>query len=105
MLTGMPQAQILAKTGVPTDAINLAAAIGRQAGVANNPRVALRFLSGRGRFIAHLHDGHDKIGHFVVVNGLDDAGRVLISDPAGLGSTYKMTSNEFIRVWNLEVVF
>lgn len=45
------------------------------------------------------------MGHFVVVDGLDDAGRVLIRDPWGGGSTYTMDLSEFHRVWNGSAVF
>ena len=41
----------------------------------------------------------NKIGHFVVVDGVDDVGRVIIRDPADQ-TIYKMEKKDFLNVWN-----
>ncbi len=51
-----------------------------------------------------MWDSGDKIGHWVVVNGVDDAGRVLIKDPFN-ETRYKMSLDSFKDVWNGQAVY
>ncbi len=53
---------------------------------------------------AEFYEG-GPLGHYVVVNGFDDAGRIITRNPWRGGSTYKMTVKEFQRVWNGNAVF
>ncbi len=56
-------------------------------------------LNKTGSWSAMMWDSGNKIGHWVVVNGVDDAGRVLIKDPFN-GTQYKMGIDSFKDVWN-----
>lgn len=65
-------------------------------------------LKGNRRFITLLDPQGRGGGHFVVVNGLDDAGLVKIQDPRGLG--YKLTQDNFKKIASdsgnyIEVIF
>jgi hypothetical protein len=64
----------------------------------------LSALLGLGRpFGAELYEGGN-LAHLVVVDGMQ-AGQMLIRDSWAGGSTYRMTLQEFLRVWNGNVVF
>jgi filamentous hemagglutinin len=43
--------------------------------------------------------GNGGVDHWVVVDGLDDLGRVMVRDPFQ-GSSYRMLQNEFHAFWN-----
>ncbi len=45
-----------------------------------------------------------ELGHAVVLDGLDEAGNIMIRDPAH-GTRYEMTRAEFMRVWTYIAVF
>lgn len=49
-------------------------------------------------------DSGSKVGHWVLVKGVDDAGNVIIYDPYQ-GSRYLMTEQEFKEVWNGHSVY
>jgi hypothetical protein len=61
---------------------------------------AFRALNGTGSWIAML--GRGKIGHWVVVDGVNAAG-VQIRDPAK--GVVTMATDAFIKEWNGSVVF
>ncbi|MCU1766064.1 hemagglutinin repeat-containing protein [Pseudomonas protegens] len=61
-------------------------------------------LNKTGSWSAMMWDSGNKIGHWVVVNGVDDAGRVLIKDPFN-GTQYKMGIDSFKDVWNGQAVY
>jgi ABC-type bacteriocin/lantibiotic exporter with double-glycine peptidase domain len=44
------------------------------------------------------------IGHFVIVDGTDEDGFVLIRDP-WQGTSYKMTKENFGQYWTTEAIF
>lgn len=44
------------------------------------------------------------IGHLVVVDGIDEAGAIVIRDPWD-STRYKMTQNNFLRYWTTEAIF
>lgn len=65
----------------------------------------LQQLLGLGRpFAAQLRQAGARLDHLVVIDGVD-AGQLLIRDPWGGGSTYRMTMEEFLRVWTGNAVF
>jgi len=51
-----------------------------------------------------MWDSGSKVGHWVVVDGVDGVGRVLIKDPFS-GAQYKMSVEEFKDVWNGHSVY
>jgi filamentous hemagglutinin len=55
-------------------------------------------LSSTGSWGAKLWEEGNKIGHWVVVDGLDDVGRVIIRDP-WQATTYKMDLTKFQNHW------
>lgn len=57
----------------------------------------------KGIFGAVFHEGKP-LGHLVLVDGLDNKGRVRIKDPWD-GTSYKMEEAEFLRVWSGELIF
>ncbi|MCE4056173.1 cysteine peptidase family C39 domain-containing protein [Pseudomonas sp. Au-Pse12] len=61
-------------------------------------------LNKTGSWSAMMWDSGNKIGHWVVVNGVDDVGRVLIKDPFN-GTQYKMGIDSFKDVWNGQAVY
>lgn len=102
MLSGISEADLIQAAGAPTDAASLARAIGGRGGYVGPG--SLNALIDNGPFAAHLYEG-GPMGHFVVVDGLDQLGRIMIRDPWAGGSTYVMSPSEFLRVWNGEAVF
>jgi len=46
-----------------------------------------------------MWDSGNKVGHWVVVKGTDDLGKVIINDPFK-GTRYTMTIDEFKDTWN-----
>ena len=56
-------------------------------------------LNKTGSWMAMFKEFGNKIGHFVVVDGVDDVGRVIIRDPADQ-TIYKMEKKDFLNVWN-----
>lgn len=61
-------------------------------------------LNKTGSWSAMMWDSGSKVGHWVVVTGVDNTGNVLIHDP-WKGASYKMTTKEFNGVWNEIAVF
>ncbi|MEX2337251.1 MAG: cysteine peptidase family C39 domain-containing protein, partial [Aquisalimonadaceae bacterium] len=55
-------------------------------------------LSSTGSWGAQLLEKGNKIGHWVVVDGLDDAGRVIVRDP-WQATKYRMDLTEFQNTW------
>lgn len=55
-------------------------------------------LNQTGSWIAFMKELANPIGHTVVVDGLDAAGRVRVRDPWD-GTRYTMTMSEFLRYW------
>ena len=65
---------------------------------------SLYALSNTGSWGAMMWDSGSKVGHWVLVKGVDDAGNVIIYDPYQ-GSRYLMTEQEFKEVWNGHSVY
>lgn len=104
MLTDIPEADLIRAVGAPTDPSALARGLGgdwRGGYVGPDQLDALTEL---GRpWAAELYEG-GKLGHMVVVDGAE-SGNFLIRDPWAGGSTYQMTTDEFMRVWTGRAVF
>ncbi|WP_315786581.1 RHS repeat-associated core domain-containing protein [Bradyrhizobium sp. SZCCHNR2011] len=103
MLSNISQAALMRAIGAPASSKALAGALGAGWRGGYVGPEALRALLARGPFAAELYEG-GKLSHMVVVDGMK-AGHVLIRDPWGAGSAYRMTIQEFQRVWNGNVVF
>ena len=54
--------------------------------------------------MAELRELGARLGHLVIIDGVDDQERVLIRDPWH-GTSYKMTKIEFINYWTLRGIF
>ncbi len=61
-------------------------------------------LNKTGSWSAMMWDSGSKVGHWVVVNGVDDAGRVIVKDPFQ-GTQYRMEVEKFKEVWNGHSVY
>lgn len=70
----------------------------RGAGVAADDYGTLQGLSSTGSWSAQLWEKGNKIGHWVIVDGLDDADRVMIRDPWN-ATKYKMDLSGFQDTW------
>ncbi|MBE8598262.1 cysteine peptidase family C39 domain-containing protein [Xenorhabdus sp. BG5] len=63
-------------------------------------------LNKMGSWSAVMWDQGSRIGHFVVVIGVDaKTGHVLIKDSWKGGTRYKMTESEFMNTWSGNAVF
>lgn len=74
---------------------------------ANDPVEATRLvhtLNNTGSWVAQFWETGKSIGHFVVVEGLDDVGRVMIRDPWD-GTRYVMNMEDFLNTWDGIAVF
>ena len=105
MLGAVSQSNLMGKIGAPAGAKALAGALGDgwQGGYVGH--AARGELLERGPWGAQIHGGAGGIDHMVVVNGLDDAGNLVIRDPWGGGSTYTMTPENFDQWWSGVAVF
>ncbi len=61
-------------------------------------------LCSTGSWIAELREPLKKMGHFVVVDGIDEQEKPIIRDPWD-GTRYKMETEEFLKHWNQQGVF
>jgi Papain-like cysteine protease AvrRpt2 len=61
-------------------------------------------LNTTGSWAAVLWEVGAGIGHMVLVDGLDEAGYVLIRDPWD-STKYKMTIDDFLNYWTTEGVY
>jgi hypothetical protein len=61
-------------------------------------------LNARAPWSAELYEG-GRESHVVVIDGLDEQGRIKVRDPWAGGSSYLMDRQEFMRVWNGIVLF
>lgn len=105
MLSGISQAELIKRAGAPTSVEGLASAlgVGWRGGYVGPGQ--LQQLIGLGRpFAAQLRQAGARLDHLVVIDGVD-AGQLLIRDPWGGGSTYRMTMDEFLNVWTGNAVF
>jgi len=108
---------IAAETGVPVDVVYLALVLNtlatlkigvwRGGGFVSNLAdisTILDRLIARGSWAAEMKEFGNPIAHLVVVDGCDDAGRVLIRDPWN-GTRYKMDREEFLTYWTTRGIY
>ncbi|MBQ0536088.1 DUF637 domain-containing protein [Providencia huaxiensis] len=73
--------------------------------VANNvSSSSFESLNRTGSWSAMMWDSGNKVGHWVVVKGVDNGGNVIINDPFK-GTRYTMKVNEFKDAWNGHSVY
>jgi hypothetical protein len=72
--------------------------------VVTNPSATFNALRKNGPFMTTLRTFGMDVSHFVIVDGLDASGKVIIRDPAD-GSRYLMQWAEFLRVWEGQCVW
>jgi hypothetical protein len=72
-------------------------------GLANGTEADVRKLSSQGSWIANMRDfkSGSRFGHFVVVDGVNPAGGVMVRDPWN-GYRYTMKMQDFLEYWTLE---
>ncbi len=95
---------------VPIDAIDLASALnklepsqtrlwlGGTLVIPGSDEELIRQLNQTGSWAAVLWERSASMGHLVVVNGLNDKGRIIIRDPWD-GTMYTMEIKDFLSVW------
>lgn len=64
----------------------------------------VEMLNGTGLWAAVFWEMGARIGHMVIVEGLDKRGSVLIRDPWE-GTRYRMRKEDFLQYWNLTGVY
>ena len=106
MLTGKSQSQLIKAIGAPSNAQSLARALGKgwRGGYVGPENLNILLKSGQ-PFAAEFKEVGERLAHMVVVDGVNSAGQVLIRDPWGVGTTYRMTMDAFLKAWNGIVVF
>ena len=67
-------------------------------------RAAFSMFNKNGAFATTLRTPGMRVSHMVVVDGLDELGRVIIRDPAD-GTRYLMSWEDFTKVWEGQTVF
>ncbi|USR65793.1 DUF637 domain-containing protein [Providencia stuartii] len=73
--------------------------------VANNvSSSSFQSLNSTGTWSAMMWDSGNKVGHWVVVKGVDNVGNVIVNDPFK-GTRYTMKVNEFKDAWNGHSVY
>jgi filamentous hemagglutinin len=72
--------------------------LGGQLDVWTDPRSTFDALASSGSFLTSIKSYGTNL-HMVVVDGLDDAGRVMIRDPWGTGTRYRMNWDDFTKHW------
>jgi RHS repeat-associated protein len=98
MVSGIAQDQLIARAGAPTSAVALAEEMG-DGWLGGELSSGMRsLLENNISWIAQLKE-FGSIAHMVVVDGLDEAGNVMIRDPWDGGSTYQMTVPDFESAW------
>jgi filamentous hemagglutinin len=109
---------IASLTGVPSDAASLARSLnkldteksrlwggGELVIPGATPLQLLKALNTTGSWAAVLWEIRAKIGHFVIVDGLETKNNVMIRDPQGEGTKYLMELKEFFKYWNQQGVY
>ena len=64
----------------------------------------LNALNTTGSWAAVLWEIERRYGHIVIVDGVDETGKILIRDPSE-GTKYKMELAEFLLYWNQQGVY
>ncbi|NEQ65394.1 MAG: hypothetical protein F6J86_35865 [Symploca sp. SIO1B1] len=111
------QAQIAAETGVPVSAESLAFALNSLdlsasrlwlGGTVSIPGATdseiIDVLISTGSWGAVLWESLANLGHIVVVDGIDETGKILIRDPWD-ATSYKMDREDFLNYWNSQAIY
>ena len=103
------QATIANRAGTPSGTEQLAEALNEQdsAGTWLGGGVTQESFDGlnaTGSWAAMLFESGARFGHWVVVEGVNNEGRVIVRDPAD-GTRYLMELDEFLSHWTLFSVF
>ncbi|MEK0194191.1 papain-like cysteine protease family protein [Microcoleus anatoxicus] len=114
---GANQSLIAAETGVPVNIEDLAIALNTLdtdtsrfwlGGTISIPGARnyeiVEVLITTGSWAAILWETLADLGHVVIVDGLDDTGKIMIRDPWN-ATKYKMELAEFLNYWNLQAVY
>ncbi len=64
----------------------------------------LELLIGEGSWIAELREPEARLGHLVVIDGLDSLWKILIKDPWD-GVRYTMDKEEFLQFWTMQGIY
>jgi hypothetical protein len=72
--------------------------------VFTNPQGTFNALSNRGPFLTSMKSFGSDL-HMVVIDGLDDAGRIVVRDPWGKGTRYTMDWSDFTNHWMGDTVY
>lgn len=112
------QTAIAAFCGVPVALVELASALNQlvepaagswQGGAIRLPGASdmqlLRALGTTGSWAALLWQSGQRIGHLVVIDFALNPERLLVRDPWSPGTTYTMTSQNFLDYWSQEALF
>ncbi|MGK7901393.1 MAG: papain-like cysteine protease family protein [Hormoscilla sp.] len=112
------QAVIASETGVPADASSLARVLnsldeevsrlwggGELVIPGATESQLLDALNATGSWAAVLWESGARMGHVVIVDGIDETGKVMIRDPRGQGTKYKMNRDDFLQYWNQQGVY
>lgn len=62
-------------------------------------------LNATGSWAAVLWESGARMGHVVIVDGIDETGKVMIRDPRGQGTKYKMNRDDFLQYPNQQGVY
>jgi len=111
------QSLIAAETGVPINiedlavALNILDASGNRlwfGGTVSIPGATdseiVDVLITTGSWAAILWEPLADLGHIVIVDGLEDTGKIMIRDPWD-ATRYKMDREEFLSFWNIQAVY
>ena len=111
------QYRIAAETGVPVSAEALALALNTLdnrgsrlwlGGTVSIPGATnseiIDVLISTGSWTAVLWETLADLGHMVVVDGMEDTGKILIRAPWN-ATQYKMDREEFLNYWNLQAIY
>ena len=111
------QSIIARETGVPVNTKSLGMALNKVdrggsrlwlSGTVHIPEATyfelIDVLIGTGSWAAILWEPLADLGHIVVVDGLDNIGKIKIRDP-WMATRYKMDREEFINYWNIQTIY
>ena len=109
------QEALVAEFGLPAVTLELADVLNRLAGVgpwrgaqvnvpAMGERAAIEILSLSGSWVAELREVRAKIGHTVIVDGVNGDDTLSIRDPFD-GTSYRMRVEDFLTYWTWTAVW
>lgn len=74
-------------------------------GTGLTPQAVFEILCATGAWAAMLWTPGERIGHMVVVDGLEQTGAVCVRDPWPPGTTYTMSRRDFLDYWTEQAIF